>query len=59
MSLNINPMGSLRMKYINELRERCNDLLSAYPYPDYITCDVELLRFVRGHMVRKHSENHF
>jgi len=53
MSLKINPIGSLRMKYINDLRERCNDLLSSYPYPDHITCDIELLRFLRGHMVRK------
>ena len=51
MSLKIDPIGSLRMKYINELRERCNDLFSAYQYPEYITCDIELLRFLRGYMV--------
>ena len=52
MSLEINPISPLKMKYINMLRERSKDLLSAYSYPDYITSDVELLRFVRGHMVR-------
>ena len=51
MSLKIDPIGSLRMKYINELTERCNDLFSAYQYPEYITCDIELLRFLRGYMV--------
>ena len=52
MSLKINPIGPLRMKYIKDLRERCDDLLSSYPYPEHITCDIELLRFLRGHMVR-------
>ncbi len=51
MSLEIKPISPLKMKYINMLRERSKDLLSAYNYPDYITSDVELLRFVRGHMV--------
>ena len=51
MSLEIKPISPLKMKYINMLRERSKDLLSAYNYPDYIISDVELLRFVRGHMV--------
>lgn len=51
MSLKIDPIGDLRMKYINDLRSKCQDLLSAYPYPEYITCDIELLRFLRGYMV--------
>lgn len=51
MSLDINPMSPLKMKYINMLRERAKDLLSAYNYPDYIVNDINLLRFVRGHMV--------
>lgn len=52
MSLTIKPMSELKMKYINMLRERSKDLLSACEYPDYIVSDVNLLRFVRGHMVR-------
>lgn len=51
MSLTVKPMSELKMKYINMLRERSKDLLSAYDYPDYIVSDVNLLRFVRGHMV--------
>lgn len=51
MSLDVNPISPLKMKYINELRERSKDLLSAYPYADHITSDIELLRFARGHMV--------
>ena len=50
MSLDIKPMSPLKMKYINMLRERAKDLLSAYNYPDYIVSDVNLLRFVRGYM---------
>lgn len=50
MSLTIKPMSELKMKYINMLRERSKDLLSACEYPDYIVSDVNLLRFVRGHM---------
>ena len=49
MSLDINPISPLKMKYINELRDRAKDLLDAYPYPEHVTCDVNLLRFVRGH----------
>jgi hypothetical protein len=53
MSLDINPMSPLKMKYINELREKAKDLLSSYNYPEYIVNDINLLRFLRGHMVRR------
>lgn len=52
MSLDINPISPLKMKYINELRDRAKDLLNAYSYPEHVTCDINLLRFVRGHEVR-------
>lgn len=51
MSLDINPISPLKMKYINELRDRAKELLDAYPYPEHVTCDINLLRFVRGHEV--------
>ena len=52
MSTDINPISPLKMKYINELRERSKDLLDAYPYSEHVVCDINLLRFVRGHIVR-------
>ena len=58
MSLDIKPMSPLKLKYINMLRERAKDLLDAYNYPDYIVNDINLLRFVRGHMVWAHSDIH-
>ena len=51
MSLDINPISPLKMKYINELKDRAKELLDAYPYPEHVTCDINLLRFVRGHEV--------
>lgn len=51
MSFDVNPISPQKMEYINELRKRSKDLLDSYNYPDYITCDIELLRFVRGFMV--------
>ena len=51
MSFDVNPISPQKMVYINELRNRCKDLLDSYDYPDYITCNIELLRFVRGFMV--------
>ena len=51
MSFDVNPISPQKMEYINELRKRSKDLLDSYSYPDYITCDIELLRFVRGFMV--------
>ena len=58
MSLDIKPMSPLKLKYINMLRERAKDLLSAYNYPEYIVNDINLLRFVRGHMVSAHAKLH-
>lgn len=52
MSLDIDPISPLKMKYINELRERAKDLLASYPYAEHVVCDVNLLRFVRGHEVK-------
>ena len=51
MSVDINPISPLKMKYINELRSRVKDLLDSYEYSPEIISDVEILRFVRGHMV--------
>lgn len=51
MSVDINPISPLKMKYINELRDLVKDLLDSYEYSPEIVSDIEMLRFVRGHMV--------
>lgn len=51
MSVDINPISPLKMKYINELRSLVKDLLDSYEYSPEIISDIEILRFVRGHMV--------
>lgn len=51
MSFDLNPISPLKMKYINELRERAKDLLNSYSYAEHVICDINLLRFVRGHEV--------
>ena len=58
MSLDINPISPLKMKYINELRSRVKDLLDSYEYSPEIISDLEMLRFVRGHMVLSGGKYH-
>lgn len=48
LSLDLNPMSELQMQYINEVRSRVQPVLSSYAFPEYITCDVNILRFLRG-----------
>ena len=51
LSLSINPISELQKEYISEIRKRVQDVLSSYSYPEYITCDVNILRFLRGNYV--------
>ncbi len=44
-------MSGLQKEYISEVRKRVEDMLSSYAYPEYITCDVNILRFLRGNYV--------
>ena len=50
-SLDCNPMSELKQKYINEMREKVAADIAKDTYPEYITCDIELLRFLRGYLV--------
>ena len=49
-SLDCNPMSELKQKYINEMREKVAADIAKDTYPEYITCDIELLRFLRGYL---------
>ncbi|KAK8790895.1 hypothetical protein WA158_005526 [Blastocystis sp. Blastoise] len=49
-SLCIKPMSALKQKYIDEMRSKVAEDIAKDSYPDYITCDIELLRFLRGYL---------